>query len=102
MSRLLPDVVKVTNGDEISSLTNGEGDHTTPEDSSEIKGRALSNCLLTDAPTDSLSEELYFDQGRPEFAQVREHCARAIFAYNNEYLEANKAKRADLWLECVG
>lgn len=64
---------------------------------SQLLPEGRSNCHATDAS----AEELYFDQGRPDFAQARDRCARAVSAYNNEYVEATKAKRAELWLEYV-
>lgn len=96
MLQLLPGQPEGTRGGERSS-TNNEGNNNMLEESLATGGQAPNNQPRADAPTD----ELFFNQSRPDFAQARERCARAIVAYNNEYFEATKARRADLWLEYV-
>lgn len=50
----------------------------------------------TISPIDAPTDELFSNHN---FAKARDRYARAVFAYNNEYLEATKARRTELSLE---
>lgn len=92
MSQLLPGRAEATRGDEVSFVVKGEDGLIASKVLSATEAWTIGYHPPIDAPTDGL----FFSHN---FAKACDCCARAVFTYNNKYLETIKARRTELWLE---